>query len=150
MMYLFLVHMVIHSWQGKFACREGTPYQLCYTAQAVMIEESSVCRFLYGDDGKSLGCMQISLAATRRIFPGYPKRQWRLLAVEDGLNISVGVNYLNWCIHQMGSWSRGVVCYNVGPEQAARMTPWQINHFPYLIAIQRYVWELERHEPGKD
>jgi hypothetical protein len=146
--YPWLVIILLHSWQGKFACTEATKYNLCYTTQAIMIEESSVCRFRYGDDGKSLGCMQISLGATRRVFPTFPKTAWRSLATEDALNISVGVSYLNWCIEQMGSWSRGVVCYNAGPSFARDLTPWQVQHFPYLRAISEYVILLEHKEPG--
>lgn len=149
MVYLFLIHILLNSWQGQFACQEATPYRLCYTAQAIMMEESSVCRNMIGDDGSSLGCMQVSLGAVRRLFPGYPRRAWKKLVGEDALNISVGVSYLHWCIQRMKSWARGVVCYNAGPSFARNLTPWQVNHFPYLQAVIGYVRELERKEPDK-
>ncbi len=148
MIYPILVAVLLRSWQGNFACKEANKYNLCYTAQAIMIEESSVCKYIWGDDGKSLGCMQISLAATRRVFPSYPREAWKALATEDALNISVGISYLNWCVNQMGSWARGVVCYNTGPTFARSLTPWQVWHFPYLIAVTNYVRILEAKEPG--
>ncbi len=149
MIYLFLAHQILHMWQGNFACKIATKDQLCYTAQAIIIVESSDCRFRYGDDGKSLGCMQVSLGATRRVFPHFPASEWRLLATDDGLNISLGTRYLSLCMQQMGSWERGLVCYNAGPSFAEHLSPWEVSHFPYVLAVQKYVQILEQIEPGK-
>ncbi len=93
--------------------------------------------------------MQVSLGATRRIFPDFPISEWRLLATDDGLNISLGTRYLSLCMVWMKSWKRGLVCYNAGPSFARSLTPWEVSHFPYVIAIIRYVHLLERIEPGK-
>jgi hypothetical protein len=149
MIYHALLVLALHSWPGRFACKEAQKYDLCYTAQAILIEESSVCRYRYGDDGKSLGCMQISLAATRRIFPTFPRSAWQRLATEDAFNISIGVSYLHWCMVQMGSWARGVICYNAGPTFARKLSTQKVYEFPYLVAIVGYIKALERLEPGK-
>lgn len=141
-----MLHIILFSAWAKLACKLGEPYNLCLTSQAILYEESTLCKYRLGDHGKSLGCMQISLGATRRLFPGYPRQSWVGLEHDNYLNIAVGVDYLHYCMLVMGNWWKGgVVCYNVGPNRALTMDRWQIDHFPYLLAVEKIVLFLERH-----
>lgn len=118
---------------AAMACQAGQRYDLCRTMVAVTQVESSGCKNLIGDDGKSLGCDQISLPAARAV--GYHVTRRQLLR-NTPLNMRIGAAYMARCIARMGTWERGVVAYNMGEKIAVRLSWSQIERSPYLRKIK--------------
>lgn len=114
------------------ACQAGQPYGECRTMVAIVSVESSGCRDLVGDDGKSFGCSQVSVAAARQV--GY-KGRISVLAQNPRINVQVGAAYLSYCMEQMGEWRAAVACYNMGPVIAKTITPDKIRCYPYVLRV---------------
>lgn len=109
------------------------------TLAAIIAQESSYCRDKLGDDGRSLGCGQLQLR-TARLFTDATRRR---LIHDDRYNIALAARYLQHCIFLMGSWRRGVYCYNHGP-QAARRATWEVLlSDAYVRAVQRRLRRLQ-------
>lgn len=125
-----LVAAALH-W-AVLACQAGKPYGECRTMVAIVSVESSGCRDLVGDDGKSFGCSQVSVAAARQV--GY-KGRISVLAQNPRINIQVGAAYLSYCMEQMGEWRSAVACYNMGPVIAKTLTPEKIRCYPYVLKV---------------
>ncbi len=134
-----LIVAVALNW-AVLACQAGQPYAQCRTMVAVVSVESSGCRDLVGDDGKSFGCSQVSVKAAREV--GY-KGRISVLAQNRKVNMDVGAARLNWCMNQMGSYRQGILCYNAGADGAQYtqrgkrrpLTPVEINCDPYVLKI---------------
>lgn len=116
------------------ACRAGQPYDLCRTMIAITQVESDGCKNLVGDHGKSLGCAQVSMPAAKAVGVSVTRHQ---LLENAPLNLVIGAAYLARCIVLMGTWERGLVCYNAGEKTAIRLTWWQVEHFPYVEKVRR-------------
>jgi hypothetical protein len=125
-----LVAAALH-W-AVLACQAGKPNGDCRTMVAIVSVESSGCRDLVGDDGKSFGCSQVSVAAAREV--GY-KGRISVLAQNPRINVEVGAAYLSYCMNVMEDWRSGVACYNMGPVNAKTLTPEKIRCYPYVLKV---------------
>lgn len=125
-----LVAAALH-W-AVLACQAGKPYGECRTMVAIVSVESSGCRDLVGDDGKSFGCSQVSVAAARQV--GY-KGRISVLAQNPRINIQVGAAYLSYCMEQMGEWRSALVCYNAGVNTAKTLSQHNIRCYPYVLKV---------------
>ena len=126
-----LIVAVALNW-AVLACQAGQPYAQCRTMVAVVSVESSGCRDLVGDDGKSFGCSQVSVAAARQV--GY-KGRISVLAQNRWINMQTGAAYLSYCMGVMGDWRSGIACYNMGPVIAKTLTPEKIRCYPYVLKV---------------
>jgi Transglycosylase SLT domain len=116
------------------ACRAGMPYNLCRTMVAVTAVESSGCKNLIGDDGASLGCDQVSIKAAKAL--GVKVTRLQLLN-NAPLNMEIAAAYMARCIVRMGTWERGLVCYNAGEKIAIKLSWREIQRFPYVRKVKK-------------
>ena len=117
----------------SMACSAGEKYGLCRTMVAVTKVESSGCKYLVGDHGRSLGCDQVSIKAARAV--GYHVTRKQLLR-DAPLNMRIAAAYMARCIVRMGTWERGLVAYNTGENTAIKLSWRQIERFYYVRRIK--------------
>lgn len=139
------------SWALQYAAVVGTSYyaeplpsdyRFEQTLQAVLITESSLCRHKRGIDHAAYGCGQLHRRTAHEV-NGAPVSLHRLRH-NDALNIRLAARYLSYCLRQMPSWERGVVCYNKGPNRARAMSNAEIAADNYLETVRRRMREAER------
>lgn len=101
------------------ACRYGGPVNLCQTAQAVELQESSACVQLVSKiDHASAGCMGLHLGTARKFDPHVTRYQ---LIHDNRRNIRDGVAFLVYCKRHTRTWAMGVRCFHVGEPQERRI-----------------------------
>ncbi|MDE2234296.1 MAG: transglycosylase SLT domain-containing protein [Gammaproteobacteria bacterium] len=139
------------SWALEYASVVGTsyyaePFPADYhferTLEAVLITESSLCRHKHGIDHRAYGCGQLHRAAAHVVDDA--KLSVRTLKRNDALNIRLAARYLSYCLRQMTSWARGVVCYNKGPNHTRTMTDAQVATDSYLQNVRLRMQEAEQ------
>lgn len=112
----------LHSFQRQElqqACRVAQKYDLCRTAQAIVLQESSACVQLVSKiDHASAGCMGLHLGTARKFDPGVTRYQ---LIHDNRRNIRDGVAFLAYCKRHTRSWAFMVRCYNRGMPQERRI-----------------------------
>jgi Transglycosylase SLT domain len=118
-----------------------TDYRFERTLQALLITESSLCRHKHGVDRHAYGCGQLHPAAAH-VVDDSPVSV-RTLKRDDALNIRLAARYLSYCLQQMSSWERGVVCYNKGPNHTRAMNDEQIATDSYLETVRRHIHEAQ-------
>lgn len=117
---------------------EGDLYGLGTYFQAIILVESSACLHKRGDDGRSFGCSQLSIATAHKICrckPG-PKR----LANENNFNLRIGAQFLVQCFNRF--WpdrQRATVCFNRGEPKAAALTSSQVKSDKYVAKVHYYL-----------
>lgn len=111
------------------------------TLTAVLTQESSLCHHKRGMDKQSYGCGQLQ-KRTAMLVNGQPVSAHKLQH-NDALNIRLAARYLAYCMQQMGTWERGVICYNKGPYRASSMTDKQVTKDAYLHSIRRRMQEAQ-------
>ena len=114
-------------------------YDFERTLTAVLTQESSLCHHKKGMDKTSYGCGQIR-KRTAFLMNGKPVPARRLQR-DDAFNIRLAARYLAYCMRQMDSWERGVICYNKGPYHARTMTSKQVSRDHYLRSVRRRMKE---------
>ena len=138
-------------WALEYASVVGTSYyadslpadyRYARTLQAVLITESSLCRHKQGIDHRAYGCGQLHPATAHVVDDTHVSV--RTLKRDDGLNIRLAARYLSYCLQQMSSWERGVVCYNKGPNHTRAMSDEQVATDGYLDSIRRRMREAAR------
>lgn len=136
------------SWAVLYASVVGTSYyadplpesyDFERTLTAVLTQESSLCHHKRGMDKASYGCGQIR-KRTALLMNGKPVPTRRLQR-DDAFNIRLAARYLAYCMQQMNSWKRGVICYNKGPYRASTMTNKQVAQDRYLRSVRRRMKE---------
>jgi hypothetical protein len=111
------------------------------TLTAVLTQESSLCNHKRGMDKASYGCGQLQ-KRTALLVNGKPVAAHKLQH-DDALNIRLAARYLAYCMQQMDSWDRSVICYNKGPFKAASMSDKQVRKDAYLHSILRRMREAQ-------
>ncbi len=114
-------------------------YDFPGTLTAVLTQESSLCDHKRGMDKTSYGCGQVRQQAAALVY-GKPVTAHKLQH-DDSFNIRMAARYLAYCMQQMDSWERSVVCYNRGPYHARAMTDAQVADDGYLKSIRRRMRE---------
>lgn len=117
------------------ACNAGHQYGLCETTMAVVLQESSACVDLVGDDGTSFGCGQLQVATARKYRPGITARQ---LTRNRDLNLRITAENLADCKARFRTRWRTVLCH-ASPKSAKEMTEEEALGHPY---VQRIVARL--------
>jgi Transglycosylase SLT domain len=145
------------SWALEYASVVGTsyyaePFPADYrferTLQAVLIAESSLCRHKQGIDHRAYGCGQLHPTAAQ-VVDDAPVSA-RALKHDDALNIRLAARYLSYCLQQMPTWERGVVCYNKGPNHTRAMSDVQVETDSYLDTVRRRMREADRLTASND
>ncbi|HEV7163823.1 MAG: transglycosylase SLT domain-containing protein [Gammaproteobacteria bacterium] len=116
-------------------------YDFERTLTAVLTQESSLCNHKRGMDKQSYGCGQLQ-KRTAMLVNGKPVSAHKLQH-NDALNIRLAARYLAYCMQQMGSWERSVICYNKGPHRASTMTDKQVTKDTYLLSVRRRMREAQ-------
>jgi hypothetical protein len=120
------------------ACHYGGPVNLCQTAQAIALQESSACvQRVSKIDHASAGCMGLHLGTARMFDPHVTRYQ---LIHDNRRNIRDGVAFLVYCKAKTDSWRRMLVCYHRGEFAEAKMTDEQINQDQY---VQTIIWRMK-------
>lgn len=114
-------------------------YEFERTLTAVLAQESSLCNHKKGLDKHSYGCGQIR-KPTALLVNGKPVAVHKLQH-DDALNIRLAARYLSYCMQQMNSWDRGVICYNKGPYRARTMADKEVGKDAYLLSVRRRMQE---------
>lgn len=109
-------------------------YDFERTLTAVLTQESSLCNHKKGMDKHSYGCGQIQ-RRTALLVNGRPVAT-RKLQHDDALNIRLAARYLAYCMQQMDSWDRSVICYNKGPYRARSMSDQEVADDDYLDSVR--------------
>jgi hypothetical protein len=121
------------------ACHMATPANLCQTADAVELQESSACvQRVSKIDHASAGCMGLHLETARMFDPGVTRYQ---LIHDNRRNIRDGVAFLVYCKAKTDSWRRMVACYHYGHPAERKMTDEQINQDQY---VQNIIWRMKQ------
>lgn len=120
------------------AGRAAEPYGLAETFQAIVLQESSLCRSKVGTHGE-LGCAQLKLATAQEVDPDATAHR---LLHDDAYNLRIGAAVLDRCLHRFRSLPRAVVCYNQGRGAVAidgegGYTTEQAKRHPYYLKIQQ-------------
>jgi hypothetical protein len=101
------------------ACHTGAPANLCQTAQAIVLQESSACVQLVSKiDHASAGCMGLHLGTARMFDPGVTRYE---LIHDNRRNIRDGVAYLEYCKQHTRMWAEAVRCFHIGLPQQRRI-----------------------------
>jgi len=116
-------------------------YDFERTLTAVLTQESSLCNHKKGMDKHSFGCGQLQ-KRTALLVNGKPVAA-RKLQHDDALNIRLAARYLAYCMQQMDSRERSVICYNKGPYRAAEMSDREVKQDPYLYNVRRRMSEAQ-------
>jgi hypothetical protein len=116
-------------------------YDFPRTLTAVLTQESSLCNHKKGMDKTSYGCGQVR-KQTALLVNGKPVAA-HALQHNDGLNIRIAARYLAYCMQQMPSWDRSVICYNRGPFHAKSMSDADVAKDGYLNSIRRNMHEAQ-------
>lgn len=128
---------------GNSYYAEPLPRNYAYerTLTAVLTQESSLCHHKRGMDKQSYGCGQLQ-KRTAKLVNGEPVSAHKLQH-NDALNIRLAARYLAYCMQQMGTWERSVICYNKGPYRAKSMTDKQVAKDAYLHSIRHRMDEAQ-------
>ncbi|HLW74038.1 MAG TPA: transglycosylase SLT domain-containing protein [Gammaproteobacteria bacterium] len=138
------------NWAVLYASVVGTSYYadplpLSYdfprTLTAVLTQESSLCQHKRGMDKHSYGCGQVRKPAAKLVY-GKPVEAHKLQH-DDSLNIRIAARYLVYCMQQMPSWERSVICYNKGPYRARTMSDKDVAKDSYLASVRRRMHEAQ-------
>jgi hypothetical protein len=125
------------------AYMEGSLYGLGRYFQAVVLVESSACAQKLGDDGRSLGCSQLSVSTAQTICNCSVSR--RLLLDDDRTNLRIGAKFLASCFQRFyPDKQRSTICYNLGPFKAATLTDYQVKHSRYVAKVKAYLRQLQQ------
>ena len=116
-------------------------YDFERTLTAVLTQESSLCNHKKGMDKHSYGCGQIQ-KRTALLVNGKPVATHKLQH-DDALNIRLAARYLAYCMQQMDSWDRSVICYNKGPNRAATMSDREVKQDAYLQIVRKRMSEAQ-------
>ncbi len=116
-------------------------YDFPRTLTAVLTQESSLCNHKKGMDKHSYGCGQVR-QQTALLMNG-KKVAAHSLQHNDGLNIRIAARYLAYCMQEMPSWDRSVICYNRGPFHAKSMSDADVAKDAYLKNIRRNMREAQ-------
>ena len=116
-------------------------YDFERTLTAVLTQESSLCNHKKGMDKHSFGCGQLQ-KRTALLVNGKPVAAHRLQH-DDALNIRLAARYLAYCMQEMNSWERSVICYNKGPYRAAGMSEREVKRDPYLGLVRKRMSEAQ-------
>ena len=116
-------------------------YDFPRTLTAVLTQESSLCDHKKGMDKTSYGCGQVR-KHTAALMYGKPVAA-HALQHDDSLNIRIAARYLAYCMQEMPSWDRSVVCYNRGPYHARSMSDTEIAKDGYLKSIRHRMHEAQ-------
>ncbi len=116
-------------------------YDFERTLTAVLTQESSLCNHKRGMDKQSYGCGQLQ-KRTAMLVNGQPVSAHKLQH-NDALNIRLAARYLAYCMQQMDSWERSVICYNKGPYRASNMTDKEVAKDSYLHSVRRRMEEAQ-------
>jgi hypothetical protein len=116
-------------------------YDFPRTLTAVLTQESSLCDHKKGMDKHSYGCGQVR-QQTALLVNGKPVTA-HSLQHNDSLNIRLAARYLAYCMQQMPSWERSVICYNRGPYHARSMADADVAKDGYLKNIRRRMREAQ-------
>lgn len=116
-------------------------YDFPRTLTAVLAQESSLCQHKRGMDKYSYGCGQVRKPAAKLVY-GKPVEAHRLQH-NDSLNIRIAARYLAYCMQQMSSWERSVICYNKGPHRARTMSDRDVAEDSYLLSVRRRMREAK-------
>jgi|SRR5579859_2097896 len=116
-------------------------YDFERTLTAVLTQESSLCNHKKGMDKHSFGCGQLQ-KRTALLVNGKPVAAHKLQH-DDALNIRLAGRYLAYCMEQMNSWERSVICYNKGPYRAASMSDREVKQDAYLKIVRKRMSEAQ-------
>ena len=116
-------------------------YDFPRTLTAVLAQESSLCQHKRGMDKTSHGCGQVRKPAAKLV--NGKTVTAHALQHNDSFNIRTAARYLAYCMQQMSSWDRGVVCYNKGPSRARAMSEQDVQQDGYLNSVRRRMHEAE-------
>ena len=116
-------------------------YDFPRTLTAVLTQESSLCHHKKGMDKHSYGCGQVR-QQTALLMNGRPVTA-HSLQHNDGLNIRIAARYLAYCMQEMPSWDRSVICYNRGPYHARSMSDRDVARDAYLKNIRHRMREAQ-------
>ena len=138
------------NWAVLYASAVGTSYyadplpasyDFQRTLTAVLAQESSLCKHKRGMDKASYGCGQVRKPAAKLV-NGQTVTAHKLQH-DDSFNIRTAARYLAYCMQQMPSWDRGVICYNKGPSRARSMSDQDVKQDSYLLSVHRRMREAE-------
>lgn len=116
-------------------------YDFARTLTAVLTQESSLCYHKRGIDKSAYGCGQLQ-KRTAKLMNGKPVAA-RKLQHDDALNIRLAARYLAYCMQQMPSWDRSVICYNKGPYRARSMSDDEVADDDYLDSVRHRMREAQ-------
>ena len=116
-------------------------YDFPRTLTAVLTQESSLCHHKKGMDKYSYGCGQVR-QQTALLMSGQ-KVTAHSLQHNDSLNIRIAARYLAYCMQEMPSWERSVICYNRGPYHARTMSDRDVARDAYLKNIRHRMREAQ-------
>ena len=116
-------------------------YDFERTLTAVLTQESSLCHHKKGMDKQSYGCGQLQ-KRTALLVNGRPVSAHKLQH-NDALNIRLAARYLVYCMQEMNSWERSVICYNKGPYRAGSMSDKDVAKDAYLRSVRRRMREAQ-------
>lgn len=116
-------------------------YDFERTLTAVLTQESSLCHHKKGMDKQSYGCGQLQ-KRTALLVNGKPVSAHKLQH-NDALNIRLAARYLVYCMQEMNSWERSVICYNKGPYRAGSMSDKEVAKDAYLHSMRRRMREAQ-------
>lgn len=144
MTYLLLAALSVGQLNSlEAAGRAAEPYGLAETFQAIVLQESSLCRNRVGAHGE-LGCAQLKLATAQEVDPDATADR---LLHDNAYNLRIGAAVLDRCQHRFRSLPRAVVCYNQGRGAVAidgegGYTTEQAKRHPYYLKIRQRMAEI--------
>ena len=111
-----------------------------YIAIALIERESGYKHYVVGDNGNSIGYMQIQ--------EKWHKKRMEAEGVTDLYNpfenIRVGLNYLSELFNKYGNWDKALMCYNMGERRAKELWGEEIYSSCYSREIQERAQEIKQ------
>lgn len=126
------------------------------TVQSIVLVESSAgADSVFGDDGRSIGLMQVQPATAAYVsllYAWLPVFEHEFVyanaLLDRRYNLMVGAAYFKRCMDVFKNWRRAVVCYNTGIAGAKRLTDQQVNNHTYLNKVRKSLQMVREYRRG--
>lgn len=127
-------------WALVYASQVGAPDHLEILEPAIIWEESQACRYQVNPEDPSYGCGGL-LVSTASALAGRIVTAKELMT-NNRLNIQLSEKYLAACVKNFGL-TRGLICYNRGPDAAKSMSEKTASTDFYVLAVRGRVKEIK-------
>lgn len=116
------------------------------TMQFILMQETIAGKLgRVGDEGRSLGVMQVQVDTARFIservdsLPILSDKEYAYhLKHTDSYAILVAAHYFKYCMESFGDWRRALLAYNRGVTGAKYMTDAEIESDRYMLGVQMH------------